>query len=160
MAVISVIGPKGGIGKTTLSINITSALTKSLGSEDINDRCCLIDLDLRLPTISTLLDSHPPETFYDLFEILANKTHQVDTLRNLYQILTWFQGYFAKEFKNSNKNLLKSFSLYKNLNTDHFQFSDFKFGDQIYELFLRRGRINRIADLKIFKPLLMKLDTL
>ena len=64
MAVISVIGPKGGIGKTTLSINTASALINTLEAKSPDNRVCLIDLDLRLPTIASLLDSHPSKTFY------------------------------------------------------------------------------------------------
>lgn len=158
MAVISIIGPKGGIGKTTLSINMASALTKGLEYKASDNRVCLVDLDLRLPTISSLLDSHPAKTFYDLFETLANTTYQVDFLRNLYQILTWFRGYLEGEIQPQNKNLAKSISLYKNLNTEHFRFADFKFGDQLHELFLYRGKIQTPAHLEILKPLLMSLD--
>ena len=68
MGVISVIGPKGGIGKTTISINTASALTSILEPKSPKNRVCLIDLDLRLPTIASLLDCYPPKTFYDLFE--------------------------------------------------------------------------------------------
>ena len=34
MAVISIIGHKGGVGKTTLSINIAAAITKALHSTE------------------------------------------------------------------------------------------------------------------------------
>ncbi len=158
MAVISVIGPKGGIGKTTLSINAASALTKALGSSSENNQVCLVDLDLRLPTISSLLDSHPPKTFFDLFETLENKTYQIDTLRNFYQIITWFQAYLNKDIKESDKNLAKSFSLFKNINTDYFRFTDFEFGDVLYELILNRGKITLPKDIKSQKSLIMGLD--
>ncbi len=49
MSIISVVGPKGGIGKTTLAINTTAALTRALASGKHNNRICLVDLDLRLP---------------------------------------------------------------------------------------------------------------
>lgn len=62
MPVISSIGPKGGIGKTTLSINMTAALTRMLGDSLNHDSVCLSDLDLRLPTISSILESHPRKT--------------------------------------------------------------------------------------------------
>ena len=90
MPVISIIGPKGGIGKTTLSINTTAALTRMLGDNLNQNSVCLLDLDLRLPTISSILESHPRKTFYDLFETLANKTYQVDFLQSIYRILTMF----------------------------------------------------------------------
>jgi pilus assembly protein CpaE len=70
MSIISIIGPKGGIGKTTLSLNTAAALTRAIPASGPDNRVCLVDLDLRLPTISSLLDSHPSKTVYDLFEIL------------------------------------------------------------------------------------------
>ncbi len=158
MAVISVIGPKGGIGKTTLSINAASALTKALGASSENNQVCLVDLDLRLPTISSLLDSHPPKTFFDLFETLENKTFQIDTLRNFYQIVTWFQAYLNGDIKNTDKNLAKSFSLFKNINTDYFRFAEFEFGDALYELILSRGRMVLPKDIKSQRDLIMALD--
>ena len=77
MTIISVVGPKGGIGKTTLAINTTAALTRLVKSQPSRQGVGLIDLDLRLPTISSILDSHPKKTFYDLFETLDNKSYQV-----------------------------------------------------------------------------------
>ena len=84
MSIISIIGPKGGIGKTTLSINVAAALAGQGKLKGRKSQVCLVDLDLRLPTISSILDSHPRKTFYDLFETLANKTQQADTLQILY----------------------------------------------------------------------------
>lgn len=158
MAVISVIGPKGGIGKTTLSINVASALTKALGTSSENNQVCLVDLDLRLPTISSLLDSHPPKTFFDLFETLENKTFQIDTLRNFYQIVTWFQVYLNKDIKESDKSLAKSFSIFKNINTDYFRFTDFEFGNDLYELILNRSKVVLPKDIKSQKELVMGID--
>ena len=48
MTIISVVGPKGGIGKTTLSINATAALTRLVESDSPRQGVGLIDLDLRL----------------------------------------------------------------------------------------------------------------
>ena len=107
MPVISIIGPKGGIGKTTLSINTAAALTRSLGKSLNHDSVCLFDLDLRLPTISSILESHPQKTFYDLFETLANKTYQVDFLQSIYRILTIFKAYLNKEVKRDHLQLQK-----------------------------------------------------
>ena len=105
MTVISIIGPKGGIGKTTLSINTAAALTHSLGKSLTHDSVCLFDLDLRLPTISSILESHPRKTFYDLFETLANKTYQVDFLQSIYRILTFSRPIWIRKLKETIRNL-------------------------------------------------------
>jgi cellulose biosynthesis protein BcsQ len=158
MPVISIIGPKGGIGKTTLSINTTAALTRMLGDSLNHNSVCLFDLDLRLPTISSILESHPRKTFYDLFETLANKTYQVDILQSIYGILTLFQAYFDKEIVGKNAQLQKSLALYKNINIELFNFSEFSFGDLLQEFFLERGQIHTITQIKVLKPILNKID--
>ena len=148
MAVVSIIGHKGGVGKTTLSINIAAAITKARHSTKTEEPVCLFDLDLRLPTITGILNSHPQKTFFNLFEILANRTYQVDFLQGLYQILIPFQEYKAGNIPKDSPRLLKSIAKYKNLNEELFNHSEFEFGDQIHELFLMRGDIERPADLK------------
>ena len=158
MSIISIIGPKGGIGKTTLSINIAAALAGRGNTEGEKNRVCLIDLDLRLPTISSILDSHPRKTFYDLFETLANKTQQADTLQTLYRVISAFKSYLSGDSAASNPQLAKSLALYKNINTDLFRFSDFKFGNDVYELFLQRGKVERPAHLKGLAPLIENID--
>jgi len=158
MPVISIIGPKGGIGKTTLSINTTAALTRMLGGSLNHDSVCLFDLDLRLPTISSILESHPRKTFYDLFETLDNKTYQVDFLQSIYRILTLFQAYLEKEIDSNNAQLQKSLGLYKNMNIELFHFSKYNFGNVLQELFLERGQIHTVKQIKFLKPLLKKID--
>ena len=158
MPVISIIGPKGGIGKTTLSINTTAALTRMLGGSLNHDSVCLFDLDLRLPTISSILESHPRKTFYDLFETLANKTYQVDFLQSIYRILTLFQAYLDNEVDSNNAQLQKSLALYKNMNIELFHFSEFDFGNVLQEFFLERGQIHTVKQIKVLKPLLKKID--
>jgi len=148
MAVVSIIGHKGGVGKTTLSINIAAAITKARHSTKTEEPVCLFDLDLRVPTITGILNSHPQKTFFNLFELLANRTYQVDFLQGLYQILVPFQAYKAGIIPKDNPRLLKSIAKYKNLNEKLFNHSEFEFGDQIHELFLMRGDIERPADLK------------
>jgi len=148
MAVVSIIGHKGGVGKTTLSINIAAAITKALPSTRTEKPVCLFDLDLKLPTISGILNSHPQKTFFNLFEVLANRTYQVDFLQELYQILVPFQEYKARRILQDNPRLLKSIAKYKNLNEELFNHSEFEFGDQIHELFLMRGDIERPSDLR------------
>jgi MinD-like ATPase involved in chromosome partitioning or flagellar assembly len=158
MPVISIIGPKGGIGKTTLSINTAAALTSSLGKSLNHDSVCLFDLDLRLPTISSILESHPQKTFYDLFETLANKTYQVDFLQSIYRILTVFKAYLDKEIKRDHLQLEKALTLYKTLNIELFHFSEYPFGDPLHELFLERGQIYTVGQIRILRPLLKKID--
>ncbi len=148
MAVVSIIGHKGGVGKTTLSINIAAAITKARHSTKTEEPVCLFDLDLRLPTITGILNSYPQKTFFNLFEILANRTYQVDFLQGLYQILIPFQEYKAGNIPKDSPRLLKSIAKYKNLNEKLFNHSEFEFGDQIHELFLMRGDIEHPADLK------------
>ena len=148
MAVISIIGHKGGVGKTTLSINIAAAITKAIPSTRTEKPVCLFDLDLKLPTITGILNSHPQKTFFNLFEVLANRTYQVDFLQELYQILVPFQEYKARRILQDNPRLLKSIAKYKNLNEELFNHSEFEFGDQIHELFLMRGDIERPSDLR------------
>ncbi|MBT4259448.1 MAG: ParA family protein, partial [Nitrospina sp.] len=146
------------IGKTTLSINTTAALTRMLGDSLSHDSVCLFDLDLRLPTISSILESHPRKTFYDLFETLANKTYQVDFLQSIYRILTLFQAYLDKEIDSNNAQLQKSLALYKNMNIELFHFSEFSFGNVLQEFFLERGQIHTVKQIKVLKPLLKKID--
>jgi cellulose biosynthesis protein BcsQ len=158
MPVISIIGPKGGIGKTTLSINTAAALTRMLGDSLNHDSVCLFDLDLRLPTISSILESHPRKTFYDLFETIDNKTYQVDFLQSIYRILILFQAYLEKEIDSNNAQLQKSLALYKNMNIELFHFSKFNFGNVLQEFFLERGQIHTVKQIKFLKPLLKKFD--
>ncbi len=158
MAIVSIIGPKGGIGKTTLSINTAAALTRALEQKQNRDPVCLVDLDLRLPTVSSILDSHPKKTFFDLFETLDNKTYQGDFLHTLYRILVTFHNFFEGDLDRNHRHLAKSFSLYKTLGTQLFHFSQFEFGDAIYDLFLNRSRIESISQLKELKPVLDQID--
>jgi MinD-like ATPase involved in chromosome partitioning or flagellar assembly len=158
MPVISIIGPKGGIGKTTISINTAAALTRALGKSLTHDSVCLFDLDLRLPTISSILESHPQKTFYDLFETLANKTYQVNFLESIYRILIIFQAYLNKEIKKDHPQLEKGLALYKTINLELFHFSDFPHGDLLHELFLERGQINTVGKIRNLNQILKKID--
>jgi cellulose biosynthesis protein BcsQ len=160
MSIISIIGPKGGIGKTTLSINTAASLAGQGKVKGSKSRVCLVDLDLRLPTIASILDSHPRKTFYDLFETLANKTLQADTLQTLYRVISSFKSYLNGDYAANSSQLAKSLALYKNINTDLFHFSDFSFGNDVYDLLLQRGKIERPAHLKDLAPLIEKIDDL
>ncbi|CAI2719719.1 ParA family protein [Nitrospina watsonii] len=148
MSIISFIGPKGGIGKTTLSINTAAALTRALQSTQSNRPICLVDLDLRLPTIASLLDSHPSRSFYDLFEALANKTYQVDFLRTVYQMLATFRRYTEGTLETGDPQVQKQFSRYQTLKTELFHFGGFEFADALHELFLKRGEVQTPAQVR------------
>jgi len=158
MSIISVVGPKGGIGKTTLAINTTAALTRALASGKHNNRVCLVDLDLRLPTITSLLDSHPSKTFYDLFECLGKKTYQVDFLRIVYLIASRFQTYVDGHITARDEKLIKVFHHYHTVNTDLFLASEFKFGNAIHELLMKRDGIKNISQIKKLQSILKKID--
>ena len=158
MSIISVVGPKGGIGKTTLSINTTAALTRALSSGKHNNRICLVDLDLRLPTITSLLDSHPSKTFYDLFECLGKKTYQTDFLRIIYLTASRFQAYIDGEIPARDERLTKMFHHYHAMNIDLFLASEFKFGNEIHELLKKRSDIKTISQIRKLQPFLKKID--
>jgi cellulose biosynthesis protein BcsQ len=158
LAIISVIGPKGGIGKTTLSINTSAALTHAVAKRANKRQVCLVDLDLRLPTLSDILNSHPSKTFFDLFGTLANKTFQVDYLHALYRIISSFRDCLDGSLPVESSQFSRSFALYQNLNPDLFNFSDFEFSDEIHELFFNRGNVRTGQDLEKLAPLLSRFD--
>ncbi|MEE8268607.1 MAG: ParA family protein, partial [Nitrospinaceae bacterium] len=158
MSVISVVGPKGGIGKTTLAINATAALTRALSSGKYNNRICLVDLDLRLPTITSLLDSHPSKTFYDLFECLGKRTYQTDFLKIVHQLASRFQAYIDGNIPPRNEKLVEVFHHYHVMNTYLFLASEFKFGNAIHALLMKRGEVKNISQIKKLQPLLNKID--
>ena len=58
--VIVLASGKGGTGKSTLSINISMALA------DLGKRVVILDANLELPSIATLLNISPPYTITDL----------------------------------------------------------------------------------------------
>jgi pilus assembly protein CpaE len=59
--VISVFCPKGGVGKTTVAVNLAAALATMHGK-----RTLLIDLDLQFGDVSLMLGLEPRKTIYDL----------------------------------------------------------------------------------------------
>ncbi|MGV7221365.1 MAG: ParA family protein [Nitrospinales bacterium] len=158
MAIISIIGPKGGIGKTTLSTNTAAALTNAVNPDGSTTGVCLVDLDLRLPTVASILDSHPKLTFFDLFSTLANKTFQADFLRSLYQLISIFKRYLDGSTPDDDERLLECINQLKNLNPALFLFSKFKFGDLIHQIFLTRGEIKVPKHLKQIEELLNQID--
>ena len=60
--VIVIASGKGGTGKSTLSINLSMALA------DLGKRVAILDANLELPSIATLLNISPDYTITDLIE--------------------------------------------------------------------------------------------
>lgn len=158
MTIVSIIGPKGGIGKTTLAVNTAAALSQIMDQEEAVGKVCLVDLDLRLPTVSSILESHPKLTFYDLFATLANKTCQVDFLRSLYQVVSVCVRYLDGDIADNDESLQKAITLFKNLNPGLFHFSRFKYGDQLHQMFLHRGEIRIPKDLIKLESIFREID--
>jgi pilus assembly protein CpaE len=59
--VITVFSPKGGIGKTSVSVNLAAALAKWQGRKTL-----LLDLDLQFGDAAIMLGLEPEKTIYDL----------------------------------------------------------------------------------------------
>ncbi len=59
--VLAVFSSKGGVGKTTLSVNLAAAL-----AERTHDAVVIVDLDLAFGDVSTMLGLTPETTIYDL----------------------------------------------------------------------------------------------
>ena len=59
--VITVFSPKGGIGKTSVSVNLSATLAKYFGR-----RALLLDLDLQFGDAAIMLGIEPEKTIYDL----------------------------------------------------------------------------------------------
>lgn len=60
MRIISVTGGKGGIGKTTLSVNLAVAFAK------LRKKVLLLDADLGLANVDVMLGLHPQKTLHDV----------------------------------------------------------------------------------------------
>lgn len=57
--IITVCSTKGGVGKTTISVNLAVSLAKA------NIKVAIVDLDLQFGDVSITLDLHPKKTIYD-----------------------------------------------------------------------------------------------
>ncbi|MFS0689336.1 AAA family ATPase [Sporosarcina sp. 179-K 8C2 HS] len=57
--VITVASTKGGVGKTTIAVNLAAALSKH------SKRVAILDLDLQFGDVSMYLDARPKRTIYD-----------------------------------------------------------------------------------------------
>jgi pilus assembly protein CpaE len=76
--VITVFGTKGGIGKTTLAVNLAVKLSES------KKKVALIDLDLQFGDVNVFLDIEPKDTLSELVQ--DNNTFDIDTIKN-YMVL-------------------------------------------------------------------------
>ena len=63
--VIAVFGAKGGIGKTTLSINLAAAIAR-----ETKQRVALVDIDTQLGDVAVMLDIVPEHTIVDAAEMV------------------------------------------------------------------------------------------
>lgn len=67
--VISLVSPKGGVGKTTISFNIAAEISKRLQNRPEPGRVLLLDYDLQFGDISYLGNLKPTRTIADLNEM-------------------------------------------------------------------------------------------
>ena len=73
--VIVVVSPKGGVGKTTTSVNVAARLAESAPGEVV-----VIDLDLQFGDVATVLDLEPSYTTTDAFASGADDSMRLRTL--------------------------------------------------------------------------------
>jgi pilus assembly protein CpaE len=64
--IVAVLGPKGGVGKTTVSTNLATVIAAS------GKRVLLIDLDLQFGDVGLALGVEPERTIYDLVTAAGN----------------------------------------------------------------------------------------
>jgi pilus assembly protein CpaE len=76
--VITVFGTKGGIGKTTLAVNLAVKLSEN------KKKVALIDLDLQFGDVNVFLDMEPKDTLSELVQ--DNNSFDIDTIKN-YMVL-------------------------------------------------------------------------
>lgn len=81
---LTVLSPKGGVGKTSLSVNLAVALAEEYPMEVV-----LVDLDLQFGDVSTVLDLKPTATLEDAFsaggrDSLLLKTFLTEHSSNFY----------------------------------------------------------------------------
>lgn len=76
--VITVFGTKGGIGKTTIAINLAVALSKR------GKKVALIDLDLQFGDVGVFLDLEPKDSIAELVQ--ERNTYDIDSIKS-YMVL-------------------------------------------------------------------------
>ena len=72
--VITIYGAKGGLGKTTLAINLAVKLAES------RKKVALVDLDLQFGDVNVFLDIDPVDTIFELVQELS--TPNIDLIRS------------------------------------------------------------------------------
>ncbi len=71
--IIAVCSTKGGVGKTTLAVNLATAIAKG------NAKVAIIDLDLQFGDVAIIFDAHPKKTFYDwIKECYENENGRIE----------------------------------------------------------------------------------
>ncbi len=93
-----------------------------------------------------------------MFECLGKNTYQVDFLKIVYLIASRFQAYVNGNIPARNERLVKVFHHYHAINTDLFLASEFKFGNEIHELLMKRREIKSVSQIKKLQPILKKID--
>jgi pilus assembly protein CpaE len=69
--VVTVFSPKGGIGKTSVAVNLACAFTKNQGKSTL-----LLDLDLQFGDAAIMLGLEPEKTIYDLVVAPGELDHE------------------------------------------------------------------------------------
>ncbi len=72
--VLTVFGAKGGLGKTTMSVNLAMKLAS------MKKKVAIVDLDLQFGDVHIFMDMDPKDTISDLMQDMANPT--IDTIRS------------------------------------------------------------------------------
>ncbi len=67
---ITVFSPKGGVGKTTIAVNLAIAL-----SDNNNKKVCLVDLDLGFGDVAITLQMFPARTIADAVHLGERPRH-------------------------------------------------------------------------------------
>lgn len=72
--VVTIFGPKGGLGKTTIAVNLAAKLAQQ------NKKVVLVDLDLQFGDVHIFLDIEPTDTIAELVQEFFNSN--IDSVRS------------------------------------------------------------------------------